>query len=151
MMSKWRFGSTDARSGLMCSARMSVVAVALLVAVGCSGELANTPTSPAIEEFPNLEASSFSVSGQALDADTGDAIEDALVSVESDAGSAQTRTDPNGEYRFEGLGGVVVIRVAARGYRLSEGVTVRVDRDVQLDIELAPETEEGEYIPGRQQ
>ena len=151
MMSKWQFGAMDATPGLRCSAGMFVVAVALLVAAGCGGELANTPTSPAIEEFPNLEASAFSVSGQALDADTGDAIEGALVSVESGAGSAQTRTDPNGEYRFEGLGGVVVIRMAAQGYRLSEGVTVRVDRDVQLDIELAPETEEGEYIPGRQQ
>ncbi len=40
MMSKWRFGATVARSGLTCSVGMSVVALALLVAVGCGGELA---------------------------------------------------------------------------------------------------------------
>jgi len=152
MMSKWRFGATNATSGLTCSAGMSVVAVALLVAVGCGGELANTPTSPAIEEFDNLVASVFSMSGQAFDAETGDAIEGVMVSVEGDIGRAEAFTDPNGGYRFEGLGGVVVIHARARGYRLTEGVTVRMDRDIQLDIQLAPETREGGYrIPLRQQ
>lgn len=152
MINKWRFGSTDAISALTCGARMSVVAVALLVAVGCSGDLANTPTSPAIEEIRNPQPAAFSMSGRAFDADTGDAIEGALVRVEGDGGSDQALTGANGEYRFEGLGGDVVVSASARGYVQTEGVRVRMDGDVRLDIDLGAQTDESNNrIPLQQQ
>ena len=67
-------------------------------------------------------------------------------------GADQALTDANGEYRLEGLGGDVVVSASARGYVQTEGVRVRMDGDVRLDIDLAAQTDESNNrIPLQQQ
>ena len=132
MMSKWQFRPTEQTTRRACTGAVMIVAVALLAATGCGGDLAASPTGVDIDDIINQQGA-FSMSGRVFDGDTDEPIEGARVT----AGAASVRTDADGAYRIEGLGGIVMIRASAAGYRATESLPMRFDDDQELDFSMA--------------
>ncbi|WZY01815.1 S8 family serine peptidase [Bacillus sp. FSL W7-1360] len=79
----------------------------------------------------------YAINGQVVDAETGDAIEGATVSVVEDANIAPRETGEDGTFNLTADEGVYTLSVVAPGY---ERQTVEVDltENVDLTIELSP-------------
>lgn len=95
--------------------------------------------------FGGGECATGDVFGTVTDADTGDPIQDATVTLE-EAGDSDT-TNSSGEYRIVDVdGGEDTATAEADGYE-SQSQSMTVDGDTEVNFELNAESEGGQVVP----
>lgn len=90
------------------------------------------------QDFTLDEMPEGTLSGAVTDAETGEAIEDATLSLVEDANVTPVETDDDGAYELTAYEGSYTLKVVADGYHYGDVEVTIEDGEVTQDIELEP-------------